>query len=208
METGQLRARESDNVKKLLGIMGSPRKHGNTHAMVESILAGAQAHGAATEIIFLGDLTIQECNGCHVCWTGKACTKSDDMQKLYAKVAESDVIVFGTPVYWYGPTALMKGFIDRFVYFNCELNRAGVRNKDAVVAIPFEEEDPGTADLVLEFFRKSLAFLEMNFVGHLLAPGVTRRKEAAETPDLMKQAFELGERLVRTESAQTGNNNR
>ena len=74
--------KESANMKKFLGIMGSPRKHGNTHAMVESVLAGAKAHGATTEIVFLGDLTIKECNGCHVCWTGKACTKNDDMQKL------------------------------------------------------------------------------------------------------------------------------
>ena len=183
-------------MKKILGIMGSPRKQGNTHAMVESILNGAEAQGAETEIVFLGDLTIKECNGCHVCWTGKECTKTDDMQKLYEKVAESDAIVFGTPVYWYGPTALMKGFIDRFVYFNCDLNRAGVRNKAAVAAIPFEEEDPATAELLLDFFRKSLAFLEMNFMGHVLAPGVTRKKEVAENPELMKQAFELGERLV------------
>jgi multimeric flavodoxin WrbA len=183
-------------MKKILGIMGSPRKQGNTHAMVAAILSGAAAQGAMTEIVFLTDLLIKECNGCHVCWTGKECTKIDDMQNLYAKVAASDVIVFGTPVYWYGPTALMKGFIDRFVYFNCPLNRAGVRNKDAVVAIPFEEEDPETADLTLEFFRKSLSFLEMNFVDHLLAPGLTRKAEVSENLELMKRAFELGERLA------------
>ena len=188
--------KESANMKKFLGIMGSPRKHGNTHAMVESVLAGAKAHGATTEIVFLGDLTIKECNGCHVCWTGKACTKNDDMQKLYAKIMDSDVIVFGTPVYWYGTTALMKAFIDRFVYFNCELNRGGVRNKNAVVVVPFEEEDLATADLVLELFRKSLEFLEMNFVGHLLAPGVKRREEVAENLKLMKQGLEMGERLA------------
>lgn len=183
-------------MKKILGIMGSPRKHGNTHAMVDSILAGAKSSGATTEIVFLGDLNIKECNGCHVCWTGKECTKIDDMREMYAKVAESDAIVFGTPVYWYGPTALMKGFIDRFVYYNCDLNRTGVRNKPVVVAIPFEEEDPETANLVLEFFRKSLDFLEMNFVGHLLAPGITRKGEFTENLVLMKQAFELGERLA------------
>ena len=192
-------------MKKILGIMGSPRKQGNTHALVTGILAGAKSCGAATtEIVFLGDLNIKECNGCHVCWTGKECTKADDMWKLYTKVAESDAIIFGTPVYWYGPTALMKGFIDRFVYFNCDLHRAGVRNKDVAVVIPFEEEDPKTANLVLEFFTKSLDFLEMNFVGHLLAPGVTRRGEVAENPELMKRAFELGERLASMKQSPTG----
>ena len=41
------------------------------------------------------------------------------MALLYPKIAQSDAIVFGTLVYRYGPTAIMKCFMDRFVYFNC-----------------------------------------------------------------------------------------
>ena len=47
------------------------------------------------------------------------CSKHDSMEALYPKITECDALILGTPVYWYGPTAIMKCFMDRFVYFNC-----------------------------------------------------------------------------------------
>ncbi len=87
------------------------------------------------------------------------------MNVIYPKIIESDIIIFGTPVYWYGPTAMMKGFIDRFVYFNCPENRSKIKGKAAVLAIPFEEENIKTADLLVKFFEKSLGYLEMKTIG-------------------------------------------
>ncbi len=84
----------------ILGITGSPRKNGNTQVLISKILEGACDKGAATDNIFLGDMTIQECNGCHACWRGKACPKNDDMNDIYDKIAASDILIFGTPIYW------------------------------------------------------------------------------------------------------------
>ena len=78
------------------------------------------------------------------------------MLGIYPKIIESDAIIFGTPVYWYGPTALMKAFIDRFVFFNCPENRTKIKGKKAVIAVPFEEENPDTARPVVEFFENCL----------------------------------------------------
>jgi hypothetical protein len=107
-----------------------------------------------TDMVFLGDLNIRECDGCHVCWTGKPCCKQDDMNALYEKIIASDVIVFGTPVYWFGPTAIMKAFIDRFVYFNCPENRVKIKGKAAAIIIPFEDDDLDTARPLVELFEK------------------------------------------------------
>ncbi len=52
-------------MKKVLGIIGSPRKNGNTHVLVSRILEGAHDKGADIEIVALGDMKISECNGCH-----------------------------------------------------------------------------------------------------------------------------------------------
>ena len=111
----------------VLGIQGSPRKNGNTQILVEKVLVGARDAGAETRMLQLGEMTIGECDGCHACWQGKECPKDDDMNGVYAMIADADAFVFGTPVHWYGPTALMKAFLDRFVYFNCSENRARVR---------------------------------------------------------------------------------
>jgi multimeric flavodoxin WrbA len=155
-------------VKKVLGIVGSPRQEGNTHLLVSAILEGAKSEGAVVETVLLGKMTIKECDGCHACWAGRDCVKKDDMNFLYQQINNADVFVFGTPVYWYGPTALMKGFIDRFVYYNCAVNQDKIKDKKAVLAIPFEERNPETAALVVKFFEKSLEFLQMDLLGKVM----------------------------------------
>ena len=180
----------------ILGVMGSPRVNGNTHILVEGILEAAQAAGARTEMLFLKDLNIQACIGCHACWRGKECAQQDDMSGVYPKIMASDVIVFGTPVYWYGPTALMKGFVDRLVYFNCPANREHIRGKLAVVASPFEEQRVETAALLVAFFEKCFEYLEMELAGKILVPGVTLKGEVRKREDTMREARELGRVLA------------
>jgi multimeric flavodoxin WrbA len=186
------------HLKRVLGIMGSPRRNGNTHVLVSEILRGARERDAYTEMLFLADLDIGDCNGCHQCWGGAKCPKGDDMLGLYPKIIASDVLVFGTPVYWYGPTALMKLFIDRFVYFNCPDNRKKIRGKKAVIAAPFEDESLDTASLLVRFFEKSLAYLEMELVGTLLVPRMTKPGEVKEKKKHMRKARELGRRIARS----------
>ena len=183
-------------MKNVLGIVGSPRKNGNTFALVASILEGAEAAGAQAELVFLKDLHIKECDGCHVCWTGKECSKDDDMNALYPRIVNSDVIVFGTPVYWYGPTALMKGLIDRLVYFNCPENHAKIKGKSALLAVSFEEQDPDAASLLVQFFDRCFQYLEMNLAGKILVPGITKRGEVSKKPECLAAAFDLGKRAV------------
>ena len=118
------------------------------------------------------------------------------MNGVYPKIVASDVIVFGTPVYWYGPTALMKGFVDRFVYFNCPENREHIRGKLAAVASPFEEESVETASLLVAFFEKCFEYLEMELVGKILAPGVTLKGEVRRRGDYLSEARDLGRVLA------------
>jgi multimeric flavodoxin WrbA len=181
---------------KMLAVMGSPRKGGNTDILVSRIAQGARAGGAEVEIVRLGECSVQECNGCHACWRTGVCSKNDDMRRLYPRIIEAEVIVFGTPVYWYGPTALMKAFIDRFVYFNCPENRPGVRGKKAVVALVLEEDNQATWQPVLDFFNKSLTYLEMTLAETVVVPGVGGRGEITGRPDRLEQAEQLGRTLA------------
>jgi multimeric flavodoxin WrbA len=182
-------------VNRVLAVVGSPRRKGNTHLLVERLLEGVETEGGVGEMLFLADLTIKECNGCHGCWKTGRCSKKDDMSRVYERIEESDAIVFGTPVYWYGPTALMKGFVDRFVYFNCPENRHGTRGKKAALVVPFEEDDLKTSAPLVDFFQRSLGYLEMDLVGQILVPGVTLKGEVRRKTGPMEEAFELGRRL-------------
>ncbi|HOC77656.1 MAG TPA: flavodoxin family protein [Methanofastidiosum sp.] len=182
---------------KILAIIGSPRRNGNTHILIDKLLEGAKSEGADTDSIFLNDFKITECDGCHVCWKGMECPKRDDMNGFYEKIIYSDVLIFGTPVYWYGPTALMKGFIDRLVYFNCPENREKIKGKAVAVVIPFEEEDERASLATVEIFEKSLGYLEMNLTDVLLAPGVGEKGAILEKKIILERAFNIGRMLTR-----------
>ena len=148
---------------KILGVIGSPRKNGNTDIMVSRILAGAHDRGPMLKRSPSPGSGYWNATGAMPAGRGDTnAARRDDMRLLYPKIAQSDAIVFGTPVYWYGPTALMKCFIDRFVYFNCPENRKQIKGKAAVIAIPFEDRTIATSDLVVDFFEKSLEYLESN----------------------------------------------
>jgi len=184
-------------MKRILGVVGSPRRNGNTLILVAKILEGAKTAGAATELLFLKELQIQQCDGCHACRQGKPCSKKDDMNRIYGKIISSDAIVFGTPVYWYGPTALMKAFLDRLVYFNCIENRVKIRGKSAVLAVPFEETKPETAALLVTFFEECFHYLEMKLTGKILVGGVSQKGDVRTKTDRLQEACELGRRPAR-----------
>jgi len=102
---------------KVLGIVGSPRKGGNTEIMVEEALAAAREAGAETDIFLVHDKNIAGCDGCHSCFETGKCKIKDDMQPLYIMMKEADAIIFGTPVYFHNYTAQAKAVIDRTFLF-------------------------------------------------------------------------------------------
>jgi len=183
-------------MKQILGIVGSPRINGNTHVLVSKILESAEKWDANGDIVFLNDLDIKECDGCHSCWKGNDCSKCDDMNNLYPKIIESDIIIFGTPVYWYGPTALMKAFLDRFMYFNCPENREKIRGKKAILAVPFEEDSIETAEPLIKMFEKSFEYLEMVLIEKIIVPGVGKKGEVLEKQEILESCYELGKNLA------------
>jgi multimeric flavodoxin WrbA len=98
---------------KVLGIVASPRHHGNTEIMVEEALATTRAAGAETSIFLVYDKTIKGCDACGSCRKTGKCHIKDDMQQLYPLMEGADAIIFGSPVYFHGVTAQAKAIIDR-----------------------------------------------------------------------------------------------
>lgn len=102
-------------MKKVLIISGSPRKNGNTEALVKKFAAGAEKAGHQVEVIHLADKKIGYCVNCDSCRRNKTdCVFDDDARVIVSKTLECDVIVLATPVYFYNVTAQLKTLIDRF----------------------------------------------------------------------------------------------
>jgi multimeric flavodoxin WrbA len=176
---------------KVLALVGSPRKEGNTDLLVERFLEGARTRGNTTEKLYLYDYTISLCTDCRNCKKGDyVCCVEDEMHRIYPKMAEADVIVFGTPVYWYGPSAKIKMLVDRMRPF---VENRKLVGKRAVVVSP-SAEGPVACEPLLEMFRRSFAYLRMEFVGEVLVKAY-EKGEVAKNKLEMDRAFELGASL-------------
>jgi len=98
---------------KILGISGSSRiKH--TNYMLKTLL---DATGADYELINLKDRKINSCQNCKSCHKSFECVQKDDMQEIYPKLIEADVIVLGSPTYFDNVSGIIKNFMDRCLPF-------------------------------------------------------------------------------------------
>jgi len=98
---------------KAIGIVGSPRKNGNTEILTGHCLKAIAEEGLETELIRLADCDIRLCNGCLVCREGKPCPIDDDVLPIYEKMNEADAIILASPVYFSAATSLIKALIER-----------------------------------------------------------------------------------------------
>jgi multimeric flavodoxin WrbA len=100
---------------KVLVILGSPRRKGNSQTLAEAVIGGLQERqDCAVEYVYLHGLKLSPCHGCGGCEKTGQCVVKDDMTELYEKVDQADILILVTPVYFYGPSAQIKAFIDRF----------------------------------------------------------------------------------------------
>ncbi len=98
----------------ILATVGSPRKKSNTDILVDTILEGARSNEHRTSKVYLYDQEIGPCRDCRGCKKNDlVCVVNDEMQARHPLIDRADVIVFGTPVYWFGPSGQMKMLIDR-----------------------------------------------------------------------------------------------
>ncbi|NLB20771.1 MAG: flavodoxin family protein [Clostridium sp.] len=98
---------------KVLGIVGSKRKNGNTAHLVNKAMESVVGKEITTETIYLGDYDIKGCTGCEGCKKTYTCVIKDDMMNLYPKILEADAVIIGSPTYFYNISSDMKSFIDR-----------------------------------------------------------------------------------------------
>ena len=114
---------------KVVGIVGSPRKNGNTELLTAHTLKSIAEEGLDTELIRLAGLKIDPCNACMMCRKEEICSIKDDLFPIYIKMKEAQGIILASPVYYGSATALIKGLMERAGYisrWNGELFRGKV----------------------------------------------------------------------------------
>ncbi len=176
---------------KVLGISGSMRENGNTAQLINIILDRVGEAGIETEYVSLADKEIRPCTGCEVCKTSKWCAvEDDDWSAIAEKVLDCEVLVIGSPTYYYDISGQLKNFIDRTYSLYHDRKLAGRKGVAVTVCA-----DRG-CERALETIEGFLNTHEFSYLGYVCgkgyAPGDIRKDERA-----MQKARSIADTIVR-----------
>ncbi len=188
---------------KVLGIFGSPRKGGNTERLLEEALKGAEKEGADVERLHIVRFHITPCTECLQCLEKGECVIQDDMQKIYPKLLESDIIILASPIFFYGVTAWAKALVDRtqalwarkYVLKDPSLGKEGKRRKGFLISVGGTKGQKvfDGAILTAKYF---FDVLNADYAGELVFRNMDAQGDILKQPDALREAFESGRKLV------------
>ena len=174
--------------KTVLVLSTSPRKGGNSDALADAFVRGAQKAGNQVEKITLYDKTIGFCKGCLSCQNTQRCIIRDDADAITQKMLTADVIAFATPIYYYGMCGQMKTLLDRAN----PLFPAAYQFRDIYLLAAAAEADEHTVDGAVTGLQGWIdCFEKARLAGTVFAVGVTAVGEIQGHPALQR-AYETG----------------
>ncbi|OGO01780.1 MAG: NADPH-dependent FMN reductase [Chloroflexi bacterium RBG_13_53_26] len=185
---------------RILGIMGSPRIRGNTDLLLDEALKGAQSQGAEIEKIVVDKLKIAPCREDYACLKDGNCDIRDTMDDIYPKLLNADGVIVASPIFFYGLTSQAKALIDRCQAlwarkYVLKQKPPDSGRKGALIAVGATQGEKlfdGSVLTVRYFFQT----IGVKYADELLIRGIDKKGEIKEHPTALRDAFELGCRLV------------
>lgn len=180
------------NKKRILVITGSPRKNGNSDILAEAFIEGALQAGHIVDRFDGGRKKIRGCIACDKCFTrGTACAVKDDFNEVAPLIAQADVVVFSSPLYYFSFTAQIKAVIDKLYSFNS--SPEPIDTKESILLACGETTDLSDFDGMTKTYEKTIDYLKWSDKGQLLVPNVYGKAEInAKGQEYLKSAKELG----------------
>lgn len=185
----------------VLGIGGSPRIGGNTDILLDKALEGARIKGVRTEKVILNALKFSPCQECEKVMDDGTCIVKDDMQTLYGKIENADVIILASPIFFGSLSAQTKMMIDRFqclwrAKYILKKKMSGKKKTGCFISVEGSER--------LDFFdnaksivKNLFTVIDAEYGEELFCPNVGGKGNILNYPDALENAFELGKRVVK-----------
>ena len=170
---------------------GSPNKHGSSNLLAEHFIQGAKEAGHTIEIIDTAHSNLHPCTGCIHCGYEGPCVQKDDMEQFRKQILDADMMVFVTPLYYYGMSAQLKILVDRFCAINSSINQKHM--KSALLTVAWNSDD-WTFEALESHYKTLVRYLNLDDKGMILGYG-------CGTPSMTKQskypdkAYQLGRSL-------------
>lgn len=183
---------------KCLAIMGSYRKGKNTDQALDALLEGLDKNGIDITKLFLGDMNVGSCRGCDHCGITGHCIIKDDMEIIYNRMDESDIVIIAAPTYFNAINSLTKSMVDRAQrYWNIKYtygrDKIEIKNKlgmfITVGGAQHYREQFVASDLIIDMFFKSI---NAKYVGSYFISN-TDDKEVNKREDITEELRRIGE---------------
>ena len=180
--------------KKIVVLNGSPRRAGNTSALVREFTKGAESAGSTVTEFFLNDMDIHGCLGCFGGRSSRECpcVQKDDMVQIYPAVKDCDVVVLATPLYYWNMSGQLRTAVDRLFALE-EGDGNLLRGNGKASALLMAAEGSGFEDVVM-YYNHLMEHLRWENLGTVLAGGNMAVGDIKRKPEL-KEAFELGKNI-------------
>jgi multimeric flavodoxin WrbA len=185
---------------RIMTILGSPRRRGNTAKVLGWIEEQFQADGHEVESANILDYRVQGCGECMACKKGSVelCSIDDDANGLYRRMVAADLVLIAAPIFCWGFPAQIKGLIDRFFcMMDFDGERPGVprlTDKPMALLLTGGGEEANNADLMIPGFQQLVKWLNGRLAGYCYFGGFTA--PAAIGEDVKARAIEFAQTVV------------
>lgn len=169
----------------------SPHKNGASHTITAAFIKGAEEAGHTVLLYHAADMGIRHCLGCASGWSDQPCVQKDDMGILKDAIFSSDMLVFSTPVYFYGMTGTLKTIIDRCHCFSKALTAKHMKFMFIATAWRTDRE---VMRYLENYFNGLSRYLEFRDVQMILAKGCGDRASASGS-SYERKAYEMGRKI-------------
>ena len=176
---------------KIVVLEGSPNKKGSSNLLAENFIRGAEESGHSVRIIDAAHVNVHPCTGCIHCGYEGPCVQKDDIEGIRAKILDADMLVFVTPLYYYGMSAQLKTLVDRFCAFNSSIQRKHM--KSALLTVAWNSDD-WTFDALEAHYKTLVRYLNLKDKGMILGIGCGTA-EMTKSSKFPKLAYEMGRQL-------------
>ena len=173
---------------KIVVLKSSGNTHGSSNLLADEFIRGARESGHTVTEIDVFRANVNPCTGCVACGYEGTCVQNDDMTSIRRTILDSDMIVFVTPLYYYGFSAQLKTVIDRFCAFNSSLTSK--RMKSVLISAAWND-DNWTFEALETHYKTLVRYLHFKDCGSILGYGCgsVGMTQSSEYPQL---AYKLG----------------
>ena len=172
---------------KIIVLQGSPNRNGSTNILVEHFTKGAEEAGHTIVRFDVAKMNIRPCIGCVACGYEGPCVQKDDNEIIKKEILSADMIVFATPLYYYGMSAQLKIVTDRFCAYNSSITNKHL--KSALLTVAWNSDD-WTFEALESHYKTLVRYIHFEDCGMILgygcgSPAMTKRTKYPENAYLL-----------------------